>query len=136
MGKTKCIKVYLNNTFDYKNFGFKESEIKDGKNKVKFTPLCVLKENKPRRIFWRSARHLILFVEGAMSALHFTKATEEMQTHWGKDESRLFVKKMVALASVQVQPLKTWQFWAIMLLLGISIVVGVLNLQKFAGLGL
>jgi len=136
MAKTKCLKVYLNNTYDEKAFSFKESVIKDGKNKVKFTPLCVLRENKPRKIFWRSARSLILFVEGAMSALHFTEASDKMQTHWGKDESRLFVKKMVALASVEVKPLKTWQFLVIMLMLAMAIIIGVMNLQKLGGLGL
>jgi len=135
MAKTKCIKVYVNNTYDEKNFGFMESVIKDGKNKVNFTPLCVLRENKPRKIFWRSARSLILFVEGAMTALHFTEATEGMQTHWGKNESRLFVKKLVALASVEVKPLKTWQFLVIMMMLAIAIIIGVMNLQKLAGFG-
>ena len=135
MGKTKCIKVYLNNTYDDKAFKFKESIIKDGKNAVNFTPLCVLRENKPRKIFWRSARSLILFVEGAMSALHFTEASEDMQTHWGKDESRLFVKKLVALASVEVKPLKTWQFLVIMMMLAMAIIIGVMNLQKLMGFG-
>lgn len=136
MAKQQCIKIHLNNTYDGKLFKTKEGVIKDGKARIGFTPLCVLKENKPRRAFYRSARQLILFVEGASNALHFTESTDEMQTHWTKEESRAFVRKLVALASVEVKPLKTWQFALIIILLFILIVVGVANLQKLASIGL
>ena len=136
MGKTRAIKLYLNKTYDDKKFKTKAGVIKDGKDAVGYTPLCVFSENKPRKVFWRGARQLILFVEDALHALSFTEATEELQMAWGKSEAREFLYKLEALAVVSVKPIKTWQFFAIMLMLGIAIVIGVMNLQKLAGLGL
>ena len=136
MGKTKCIKLYLNKTYDHKKFKTKAGVIKDGKDAVGYTPLCVFSENKPRKVFWRGASQLILFVEDALHALSFSEATEELQMAWGKSEAREYVRKLVALASVEVKPLKTWQFVVIIFLLMALLVVGVMNLQKLAGLGL
>lgn len=128
MGKTRAIKLYLNKTYDDKKFTTKAGVIKDGNDAVGYTPLCVFSENKPRKVFWRGARQLILFVEDAMNALHFTEATDELQTAWGKEEAREYVFKLEALASVAVKPLKMWQFAIIILLLMVAIVVGVINI--------
>ena len=136
MGKTRAIKLYLNKTYDDKKFTTKAGIIKDGKDAVGYTPLCVFSENKPRKVFWRGARQLILFVEDALQALSFTEATDKLQLAWGKEEAREYVFKLEALASVAVKPLKTWQFLVIMLMLGIAIVIGVMNLQKLGALGL
>lgn len=136
MAKQKALKIHLNNTFDEKGFKVKEGVIFDGNDRVGYNPLCVLTENKPKRVFWRGAKTLILFVEGALNALRFMEATDKLQTYWSKDEASAFVEKMVALAGVEVKPLKTWQFLVIMLLLGIAIVIGALNLQKLGAIGL
>ena len=136
MGKTRAIKLYLNKTYDDKKFTTKAGVIKDGKDAVGYTPLCVFSEKKPRKVFWRGARQLILFVEDAMNALHFTEATDELQMAWGKEEAREYVFKLEALASVAVKPLKTWQFFVIILLLLGILVVGIANLQKLGALGL
>ena len=136
MPKQECIKIYANNTFSWKKFSIEGLNIKDGKDTVGFTPMCVLVENKPKRVFWRGAKTLILFVEDALEALHFSKADDKMQLAWGKGEAREYIFKLEALASVAVKPLKTWQFLVIIFLLMVAIVVGVMNLQKLVGLGL
>ena len=136
MPKQECIKIYANNTFDWKKFGIQGLNIKDGKDTVGFTSICRLIENKPKRVFWRGAKTLILFVDDADQALHFSEPTDEMQLAWGKREAREYIFKLEALASVAVKPFKTWQFFVIILLLLGILVVGIANLQKLGALGL
>lgn len=130
MTKQRCIKLYLNNTFDDKNFKIKGLNIIDGKDTVGFLPICKFLENKPRGRFWRGRKTLILFVDDALQALKFGEPTDEMQLAWGKSEAREFVFKLNALAEVALKPIKTWQFAVIMIFLMILTIIGIANLQR------
>lgn len=132
MPKQRCIKLYPNATFDDKKFGIDGTQIKDGKKRVGFTPACVLKENKPRWAFWRGQKSMILFVDGLTNALHFTEPTDKMQTHWTKEEANAYVKKQVALASIEQRMIKTWHFVVILLFL---IVITILLARMSLALG-
>lgn len=135
MPKQRCIKIYANNTYDDKKFKIEGLNIKDGKDGVQFSPLCVLKENKPKGRFWRGTKTLIVFVEDALEALHFNKGDDTMQLAWGKSEAREYMFKLEALASVSVKPIKTWQFGVIILMLLFALVLGIVNLWKLGALG-
>ena len=122
--KQRAIKLNLDRTFDEKNFSGDVGKIYEEKNaEVQYEPVCVFSENKPKWVFWRSARHLIFFVEGALKALQFGKTTEKLQTHWTKKESRTFVFKQITKALQEFKPMKWIQFILIFILLFVIIMI-------------
>lgn len=139
MAKTRAVRLNKNMTYDDKKFKKDAGgNIIDGNknNKVKYTPLCVFHENKPRRAFFRGAKTLIVFVEDAVHALTWDKLTKNLQLAWGKDEAREFVFKMEALAQVEAKPMTMWQF-AVLILINIIGLVAVIYLNmRLGGLGL
>jgi len=100
-------------------FKIDANKIKDGKNEVNFLPMCVFDERKPRKIFWRGARRIILFVDGCLEAMRFDQekgVLQLLQLAWTKEEAREYLFKLEALAQTDVKPIKTWQFFMIILL--------------------
>ena len=133
--KQRAIKINLNRTFDEKNFKTDVGKIYEEKGlEVGYEPACVLSENKPKWVFWRSARHIILFVEGAVKALKFKEAGKDLQPFWTKKESRLFVRKEITKALQEFKPMKWSQFilifipvvFILILLIRIAMTVGAL----------
>ncbi len=110
MGKQRAIRLNLNRTFDEKNFPTGTGKIYDEKEEVNYEPICVFTENKSRWKFWKGARNLIFFVDGALHALKFKEKTDDLNPYWSKKEARLFVYKMIMKALQEFKPIKMWQF--------------------------
>jgi len=131
MAKQRAIRLYLDETFDEKNYPRDVNTVKVGKDdEVKFTAKKVFKEvNIPRWQFWRKARRLILFVDGAVNALGFSKVTEEMQQLWTKKEATNHVKKEIAKARLKFKPI-TWG--QVLLIAGLLVVVILLQVYQIS----
>jgi len=120
LGKQKAIKLNLNRTFEEKKFGCDRNIVKDGKNTVAWTPACVFSEKKTKALgfiprFWRGARHLILFVDGAVNALKFGEVTEDMNPFWTQKEERELVKREMKKSLATHKPMSWMQFIIILL---------------------
>jgi len=120
--KQNTIKLFLDNTFEEKGLPVDRNKIKDGKG-VEFEPICVFHERKPRRVFWRSPRHLILFVDGALKALRFKKGDTTMMPFWTKKEAGEFVNMEIAKSLTQLKPMTWGQFIVLLIPLAISLII-------------
>ena len=127
MGKQRAIKLNLNRTFDEKNFGCDRNIVKDGKNECKFEPMCVFDENKPKWKFWRGARHIILFVDGAVKALRFGKTTVNMNPFWTQAEEEELIKREMKKSLAKHKPM-SWAQFIILLVPMILIFIVVLKI--------
>lgn len=142
MGKQRAIKLNLNRTFEEKDFPCDRNVITDQKGrvikreigKIEFEPAMVFSEIKPRWRFWRTARNLILFVDGAKKALQFSKVTKEMMPFWTKKEAKEFVNKEIAKSLTRFKALTIWEFIIILILLIVIIIIslkGALTIGAF-----
>jgi len=129
MAKHRCIKLKRDLSYDEKYFTVEAGNIKEtNKSDVKFLPVCVFKENKPRRVFWRGAKRLIFFVEDALHAIRFDTKEAKLgllQLAWGKKEAREYLFKLEALAQAEGKPLTMWQF-AFLIILNIVGIAGII----------
>lgn len=128
MAKQRCIRINKNNTITEKQFTIEDGNILDGDTKIKFTPQCVFPPAKVEKrfyqkiLFWRWFKHAescIFFVAGALKALTWAEMLAGLQTYWNQKESKLFVKKMIALESMRFKHMTNFQF-AIILLVNIA----------------
>ena len=110
MGKQRAIKLNLDRTFEEKSFKRDRNIIKDGKNTINFEPMCVFSEKKSRWRFWRGARHIIVFVDGAVKALRFGKVTEEMKPFWTQEEEKKLIKREMKKSLAEHKPMSWMQF--------------------------
>jgi len=123
----------LNRTFVEKNFPSDVGVIKAGKSdKVRFTPACVFSEEKTKFMgfiprFWKGARNLILFVDGAVNAVEFSKVTTKLMPYWTKKEADEYIKKQIAKARLKFKPLT----WGQVILLAVLLIV-VIIMQLFS----
>jgi len=120
MGKQRAIKLNLNRTFEEKKFGCDRNIVKDGDNTVIFEPACVFSEKKTKFLgfiprFWRGARNLVLFVDGAVNALKFGEVTEEMNPFWTQKEEKKLVKNEMKKSLTKHKPM-TWMQFIILLI--------------------
>lgn len=142
MAKQHCMRINKNGTQTIKDFKIEDNQIIDGKDKIKFTPLCVFppaQERFSKFKFWKwfkTKGSFIIFIEGALEALSFVKGDKTLlQTHWNKKEAQNFVHKMVVLESMSIKPLKLYQF-VILLIVNVIGVAGIFYLIRLlSGLG-
>jgi len=137
MGKQRAIKLNLNRTFEEKGFDCDRNIVKDGKNTVAFEPMNVFSEKKTKVLgiiprFWKSARNLILFVDGAVNALKFAEVTEEMKPFWTQDEEKKLVKREMKKSLAEHKPI-TWTQFVILLLPLFAIFIVVLKIAFHFG---
>lgn len=120
MGKQRAIKLNLNRTFEEKKFGCDRNIVKDGKNNIMFEPACVFSEKKRKLFgviprFWKGARHLILFVDGAVKALKFAEVTENMNPFWTQEEEEKLIEREMKKSLAKHKPM-TWAQFIILLI--------------------
>jgi len=137
MGKQRAIKLNLNRTFEEKKFGCDRNIVKDGKNTVVFEPASVFSEKKTKALgfiprFWRGARHLILFVDGAVNALKFGEVTEEMSPFWTQTEEKKLVKREMKKSLTTHKPMSWMQFIIILLPVGACFIL-LLKIATYLG---
>lgn len=132
MAKQRAIRLYLDETFDEKNYKRDVNTVKVGNDdEVNFTAKKVFVEvNIPRWQFWRKARRIILFVDGSVDALGFSKVTKSMQQLWTKKEATNHVKKEIAKARLKFKPLTWGQILFIGGLLVIVILLQIYQISK------
>lgn len=123
MGKQRAIKLNLNQTFEEKKFSCDRNLIKEGKNECEFEPVCVFHEKKSRWKFWRGARHLIIFVDGAVKALRFGKTTTNMNPFWTQKEERELVKREMKKSLAKHKPMSWAQFIILLIPIGLIMIV-------------
>ena len=70
---------------------------------------------KHRWRFWRSAREIILFVDGQPDALRFDKVTDKISASWTQKDVKELVKKEMAKALMEHKPM-TWTQFIIILI--------------------
>lgn len=130
--KQRVIRIFLDRTFEEKNYETDQNLVKYDGKETRFEPACVITERKSggsRWKFWRklkSARNLIFFVDGLTEAIRFAKTTKNMQPFWTQKEAHEFANKMTRKALTEYKPMKWSQF--IILLIVNLIVLGVVVL--------
>jgi len=136
MGKQRAIKLNLNRTFVEKDFPSDVGQLKAGKHdKVAFTPACVFSEEKTKFMgfiprFWKGARNLIFFVDGAKNAMKFSKVTDKMMPFWTKKEADEYIKKQIAKARLKFKPLTWGQVILLAVLLIVVIIMQVISMVQ------
>lgn len=129
MGKQRAILIRLNNTFKEKVFKTDQNKLLyEKKKETRFEPISVFSEEKPRWKFWRSARNLIFFVDGALEALKFGAITKDMRPFWTQKEIDKIVKKKMAEALTEHKPMK----WSQVILLFIGLMANLVILIAIA----
>jgi hypothetical protein len=123
MGKQRAIKLNLNRTFEETTFKCDRNILKVDKSTVGFTPVCVFSEKKPRFRFWRGARNLVFFVDGALHALKFSKVTDEMEPFWTKKDEEKLIEREMKKNLTQQKPMTWSQF--IILLIPVLVILGI-----------
>lgn len=129
--KQRAIKLNLNRTFEEKTYPCDRNKVKVGKKEtVTFEPACVFSEEKSKLRFWKRARHLIVFVDGAKNALKFSEVTDEMMPFWTVKEVTELVNKLVAKARLKFKPMTWGQVILIAILLIIVILMQAYSLSR------
>jgi len=133
MGKQRAIKLFINKTFREKKFGCNRNIIKDGKNECEFEPACCFDEvGIPRWKFWKRPRSLILFVDGAVKALRFSKTTEEMRPFWTQKEEEELIKRQMKKSLAKHKPMTWMQFIVLLIPVGIILIL-LLKIATYLG---
>lgn len=117
MPKTRVIELFLDNTYEDKKIKYDGNKLKPRKDDdINFEPICVFQERKKKGLFsWlRGRKSLILYVNGTLKALRFSKVTDELQALWSKNESKEFVHKEVAKAHEEQKPMTWIQFFVLL----------------------
>jgi len=115
MGKQRAIKLNLNRTFVEKNFSCDRNLVKDGGDTIAFEPASVFSEKKRKFLgfiprFWKSARHIIVFVDGAVQALKFGEVKEDMNPFWTQKEEKELVRREMKKSLATHKPMSWAQF--------------------------
>lgn len=118
--KIRGIRLFLDQTFEERRFASERNKAKYGKKnntETSFEPVCVFSERRSwsKFKFWKNPRHLIFFVDEALSALRFGKAIDEIASMWTQDEIKTVVKKQMAKSLTEHKPLKWSQFIMLMI---------------------
>jgi len=111
--------------------------IQDGKNTIVFQPASVFSEEKRKLFgiiprFWKSARHLIVFVDGAVEALKFARVTKTMNAFWTQKEEKELIKREMKKSLAKHKPM-TWAQFIIVLIPVFACLVILLKLALYLG---
>lgn len=127
MGKQRAIQLKLNKRFVEKAFKTDLNIIKDGKNETEFEPDCIFTEDKPRWKFWRGTREIVLFVDGAVKALRFSRVTQNMAPFWNQDDERALIRREMKKSLASHKPM-TWGQFVLLMIPIVAILLLALNL--------